>query len=42
MISGIFYLLYTAGVDMFFYVKILCDYKMDDELNDKMVLEDNK
>ena len=26
---------------MFYYIKILCDYKQDDDLKDKMEFEDN-
>jgi len=34
--GGLFYLLYGASKDMYHYVKILCDYKMD---NDTLVLK---
>lgn len=40
IVSGIFFLLFFAAQDMFQFVKILCDYKMDDDLNNKMLLED--
>jgi len=29
--GGLFYLLYGVTIDMYFYFKILCDYKMDDD-----------
>lgn len=32
IVSGLFFLLYFAAQDMFQFVKILCDYKMDDDL----------
>lgn len=41
MISGPFYLIFCASIDMFYYIKILCDYKQDDDLKDKMEFEDN-
>jgi len=28
---GLFYLLYNVGVDMYYFFKILCDYKEDDD-----------
>jgi hypothetical protein len=29
--GGIFYLLYGVAIDLFYYMKILCDYKEDDD-----------
>lgn len=29
--GGLFYLLYGVGLDMFYFFKILCDYKQDDD-----------
>lgn len=40
--GGIFYLLYAATKDMFFLVKILCDYKLDDDKEELMQSEDTK
>ena len=47
LIIGLPYLLYTAGVDVYNYFKVLCDYREDDfnnetqkedELQDKIVI----
>mmetsp|Transcript_37727 Transcript_37727/g.57765 ORF Transcript_37727/g.57765 Transcript_37727/m.57765 type:complete len:232 (+) Transcript_37727:2680-3375(+) len=39
---GPFFLLYGASIDIYYYVKILCDYKLDDDLQVKMEEEDQK
>jgi len=36
IIGGMFYLLFAAAKDMFFLVKILCDYKLDDDKDEMM------
>ena len=41
-VGGLFYLLYGVGLDMYYYVKIMCDYKMDDDKQVKMEEEDMK
>ena len=40
LLVGFWYLLSCAAEDMFYYVKILCDYKQDDDLQNKMKTED--
>jgi len=42
LFGGIFYLLYGVAKDMYYYVKILCDYKLDDDQQVKMEAEDAK
>ena len=37
---GFWYLLSCAAEDMFYFCKILCDYKQDDDLQNKMIDED--
>lgn len=41
-ITGILFLLFGVCKDIFFYLKILCDYKVEDDLNEEKEEEDYK
>jgi hypothetical protein len=39
---GIFYLIYGVGTDLFYFIKILCDYKDEDDIKIEKESEDQK